>query len=128
MAVNELERRAQVLRSPEEVEAFLAAHPNAAVFKAGSCHRTDRALDTLAPVLGPRGDLAVGLIRVAESRAASQRLADLTGIKHQSPQILLLRDGMTVFARDNWDISGESVEEALKTHFGPRDSGSSPAS
>jgi bacillithiol system protein YtxJ len=124
MAANELELRAQVLRTPEEVEAFLAAHAQAAVFKAGSCHRTDRALETLAPILGPRGDLALGLIRVVECRAASQRLADLTGVQHQSPQILLLRDGKTVFARDNWEISAEAVAEALKTHFTPPDSGS----
>jgi len=117
MAGGDLERRAQLLRTAQEVEAFLAAHPDAALFKAGSCHLTDRALETLAPILGRRPDLPLGLIRVVEARSASQRLAELTGVRHQSPQVLLLRDGRPVFARDNWEISGQAVEEALRAHF-----------
>jgi bacillithiol system protein YtxJ len=127
----DLEGRAQILRSAQEVEAFLEAHPDAALFKAGNCHLTDRALETLAPILGPRVDIPFGLIRVVEARAASQRLAELTGVRHQSPQVLLLRDGRAVFARDNWDISGQALEEALKAHFHPQGDGagsSGPAS
>jgi bacillithiol system protein YtxJ len=120
MAPSDLEQRAQLLRTAEEVEAFLGAHPDAVLFKAGSCHRTDSALETLGPVLRAHPGLPVGLIRVVESRAASQHAAALSGVRHQSPQVLIFSGGKVVLARDNWEISGAAVEEALGTHVSPK--------
>jgi len=54
---------------------------------------------------------------VVESRPASQRLAELTGVRHASPQILLIRDGRVVHARDNWEISSAALREALGEFF-----------
>jgi bacillithiol system protein YtxJ len=118
MSKTELERRAQVLSTPEEVDGFLREHSECALFKAGSCHRTDAALDVVGPVLDRRPDLAVGLIRVTEARPASQRVAELTGVKHASPQILLIQGGQVAHARDNYAISAEALDEALSR---PRD-------
>jgi bacillithiol system protein YtxJ len=117
VAESQIERRAEILRTPEDVDAFLKAHPDAVLFKAGTCHRTDRAIETLDPLLGSRSDLALGLIHVVDARAASQRVSEATGVRHQSPQVLLLRRGRVVLARDNWDISTEALAEALTTHF-----------
>ncbi len=114
---SDLEQRALLLRTPDEVDAFLSAHPDAVLFKAGSCHRTERAIEMLGPVVGAYRHVPLGMIRVVESRAASQRAAVLTGVRHQSPQILVLQGGKVVLARDNWDISAEAVEEALRAHF-----------
>jgi bacillithiol system protein YtxJ len=117
MSAADLEARATTLRTVEEVEAFLREHADCALFKAGSCHLTASALDTIAPVLDLNPSLPLGLIRVVESRPASQRLAELTGVRHASPQILLIRDGRVVHARDNWDISSAALREALAEFF-----------
>jgi len=42
-------------------------------------------------------------------------VAALTGIEHESPQIILFRDGKHVFDRDNWDITAEALAEGMKT-------------
>jgi bacillithiol system protein YtxJ len=51
---------------------------------------------------------------VVESRPASNHVASMTGIEHESPQIILFRDGKNVFDRDNWDITAEAMAEGLK--------------
>jgi bacillithiol system protein YtxJ len=116
MPAKELEERAHVLGTPEDVETFIRQHKVCAIFKAGSCHLTTSALDTLARPLSQHPDLPLGLIRVVECRAASERVAELTGVRHASPQILLMREGLVVHARDNWDISADAMRSALEEH------------
>ena len=112
-----LKDRIQVLSSPDEVDAFLAKNPRAAIFKAGMCHKTPEAFKHVEAQLEPRDDLPLGLIRVVEARPASNRVAELTGITHESPQLLLFKEKEAVFHRDNWDITAEEIEAALETHF-----------
>jgi bacillithiol system protein YtxJ len=50
---------------------------------------------------------------VVEARPASNHVASLTGITHESPQFILFRGGKAVFDRDNWDITDEAVAEGL---------------
>ena len=117
MPSGQVEQRAHVLSTPEEVDAFLAQHPDCVLFKAGSCHRTDNALENLEAILGARTDIPVGLIRVVEARSASQRVAERTSVRHASPQVILIHAGRVVHARDNWDISRQAIEQALAEHF-----------
>jgi bacillithiol system protein YtxJ len=121
------EQRAQCLRTPEEAEAFLASHPDGVVFKAGGCHRTQDALDAVRPILDPRSDIPVALIRVIEARSASRRVAELTGVRHESPQVILLRAGRAVLAQDNWRVSAPELERAILEHFGPPPGGPAAA-
>lgn len=112
-----LKDRIQFLTSAAEVDAFLAANPNSALFKVGMCHKTQETFRHVEAQLGPREDVRLGMIRVIESRAASNHVAQLTGITHESPQLILFRDGRPVFDRDNWDITAEDIEAALQQHF-----------
>ncbi|TVR91290.1 MAG: thioredoxin family protein [Trueperaceae bacterium] len=98
------------LTTPEAVESFLAHHPTSVVFKAGTCHKTMQGFGNLQEFLEPRDDLMVGVIRVVEWRAASNLVAERTGIVHHSPQVIMFQDGSAVFDLDNWDITPESLE------------------
>jgi bacillithiol system protein YtxJ len=117
--VSSVKDRLRFLATAEDVDAFLEAHADSAVFKAGTCHKTQETFARVQEHLESRGDLALGVIRVVEARAASRRLADVTGIAHESPQIVLFRSGRPVFERNNWSITGESVAEALREFFSP---------
>ncbi len=110
-----LKDRISFLTSPAEVNAFLAENPTAAIFKVGNCHKTQETFTHVQEHLGPREDLKLGIIRVIESRSASNHVAALTGIEHESPQIILFKDGRNVFDRDNWDITAEAMAEGMKT-------------
>ena len=102
------------LSSPEDVEGFLSEYPTSVLFKAGTCHKTMQGFGVLSETLEPREDLMVGLIRVVEAREASNLVASKTGITHQSPQVILFRDGQPVFDVDNWDITSEVIDEGFK--------------
>ncbi len=109
-----LKDRISSLTSPQEVDSFLKENPKAAIFKAGLCHKTPETFVHVQAHLDPREDLKLGIIKVVESRSASNHVAALTGIEHESPQIILFKDGKNVFDRDNWDITAESMAEGLK--------------
>jgi bacillithiol system protein YtxJ len=109
-----LKDRISFLTSPAEVDDFLKANPTAAIFKAGVCHKTPETFVHVQAQLDPREDLKLGIIKVVESRPASNHVASMTGIEHESPQIILFRDGKNVFDRDNWDITAEAMAEGLK--------------
>ena len=97
------------LPEPKAVEAFLVKHPTSIIFKAGTCHKTMQGFGFLQEQLEQRPDLMVGLIRVVEARAASNLVAERTGIVHESPQVILFRDGEAVFDVDNWAITPEAL-------------------
>lgn len=102
------------LSSPEAVRSFLQQYPTSVIFKAGTCHKTMQGFGFLQEKLEPREDISVGLIRVVEAREASNLVADMTGIIHQSPQVVLFKDGKAVFDLDNWDITPEAIEAGFE--------------
>ena len=106
--------RVVLLTSPEDVEGFLTKYPNNMIFKAGTCHKTMQGFGYVQEKLENREDLMVGVIRVVEARPASNLVAEKTSIKHESPQVLLFKEGKVVFDADNWDITLEALAEGLK--------------
>ena len=101
------------LTSEDAVEGFLKEYPTSVIFKAGTCHKTMQGFGFLQEELQNREDLMVGLVRVVEARPASNLLAQKTGITHQSPQVILFKDGEAVFDADNWDITPETLEQGF---------------
>jgi bacillithiol system protein YtxJ len=112
-----LKDRIEFLTTPEQVDAFIKDHPAAAIFKAGTCHKTNEMFRHVQDQLEGREDMRLGIIRVVEARKASNRVEEMTGIRHESPQLVLFKDGKAVYDRDNWDITPESISEALESHF-----------
>jgi bacillithiol system protein YtxJ len=112
-----LKERLQFLTSAQQVDEFLKTNPQSVVFKAGTCHKTQETFAQVQPLLEARPDLPVAIIRVVEARAASNRMAELSGVRHQSPQFLLFSSGRAVFDRDNWEITGPAVADALEVHL-----------
>jgi bacillithiol system protein YtxJ len=104
-----LRDRIATLTDAADVDAFLSDHPTSVIFKAGTCHKTMQGFGFLQEKLEERPDLMVGLIRVVEHRPASNRIAELTGIVHHSPQVILFRDGEAVFDVDNWGITPDAL-------------------
>lgn len=112
-----MRERMHALTTPEEVEHFVHIHPIAAIFKAGSCHKTMQGWGNLERLLRERPQIPVGIIRVIEHRPASNRVAEITGITHHSPQVILFRDGQAIFDLDNWDITQENLEPLFSKHL-----------
>jgi bacillithiol system protein YtxJ len=114
-----LKDRMRFLTTAQEVDDFLAQNPQAVVFKAGTCHKTQETFSQVQPLLEARPELPLAVIRVVESRPASNRVAEVTGLRHESPQLILFKDGRPVFDRDNWDITAETFAAALGERLAP---------
>lgn len=105
----------QALQSPQEVDQFLKDHTLAAVFKAGTCHKTMQGFGVVETFL-KHHQLPVGFIRVVDWRPASNHVAELTGIIHHSPQFILFKDGTAVYEVNNWDITPEALAPVFQLH------------
>jgi bacillithiol system protein YtxJ len=54
------------------------------------------------------------LVEIQNARPVSAAVAETTGVEHQSPQVLLLRDGDVVWHTSHYRIRLEALEEAAE--------------
>lgn len=113
-----LHERMYELTEVDEVNEFLDHFSTCVIFKAGSCHKTMQTFGYVEEALDLREDLSLAFVRVIESRSASNHIAEITGIVHQSPQFILFVDGKAVYDVDNWNITPEALGTALGQHLG----------
>jgi monothiol bacilliredoxin len=61
-------------------------------------------------------DLKAVVIRVIESRRLSDAVAERLGVRHESPQALLIKDGRVVWHASHWSITSEALVAALRPY------------
>jgi bacillithiol system protein YtxJ len=61
---------------------------------------------------GEAGPL-VYVVKVIEARPVSNAVAERLNVQHQSPQIILVRGGAAVWSASHFNITAESMNEAL---------------
>ena len=61
----------------------------------------------------PRQDVDYMLVKVIESRPISLQIADDTGIKHESPQIMFLDQKAKVWSATHWAVTKEHITAVL---------------
>jgi bacillithiol system protein YtxJ len=57
--------------------------------------------------------LLCGTVLVIENRALSNAIAARFGVRHESPQALLIKDGRVLWHASHWSITSDSLNEAL---------------
>ena len=58
-------------------------------------------------------DAPVNLILVQDDRHISNELAARTGIRHESPQAIVLKDGEVVYHASHFDITADDIHAGL---------------
>lgn len=58
----------------------------------------------------------VNILVVQSARDVSRELANLTGVRHETPQVIVLRDGKAVWNASHFDVQAGAVTEALASH------------
>jgi bacillithiol system protein YtxJ len=58
----------------------------------------------------------VSLVVVQRARDVSKEIASRTGIRHESPQAIVLRNGQAVWSASHFDITAGAVEQAVREH------------
>lgn len=61
-------------------------------------------------------DGQVNLLEIQAAPQLSRELENLTGIRHESPQVILLRDGKAVWTASHFDVTADSVLRALESN------------
>lgn len=61
-----------------------------------------------------RFDNDVNLVVVQRARQISNEIESLTGITHESPQVIILRNGKPVWNASHWHITLQAVKEAFQ--------------
>jgi bacillithiol system protein YtxJ len=54
----------------------------------------------------------VSLIDVERQKGLADDVVSRTGIEHESPQVIVLRNGQPIYAASQWDITRENVARA----------------
>lgn len=72
------------------------------------CPISSRAYDEMSLVEGE-----IALIDVGEGRELTRSVQARTGVKHESPQVLILRDAKARWAASHGSITQEAVGEAI---------------
>lgn len=106
------------LTTIEEVDEFMNRFPTGAFFKAGACHKTMQGFGYVEQALNPYENIHVGFVRVIQSRPASNYIAEIMQVVHQSPQLILYINRKPVYDVDNWNITPEALKVALPRCLG----------
>ena len=81
-----------------------------AVFKhSTTCHVSSNAYRELEDYPGE-----VSLIEVQRARDLSSAIGERTGIPHESPQVIVLRNGRAVWHASHWNVTSAAVEQAMR--------------
>ena len=105
------------LHHADDVDRFLERWSLSIVFKAGTSDKTIDAWMVAQKALEPRVDLPVGVIRLPDDRAASDRASELAGIAHRSPQVILFQHARARFHLDEFAIVPDRLVPLLHEHL-----------
>jgi bacillithiol system protein YtxJ len=61
-------------------------------------------------------DGQVNILEVQSARDISRELANLTGIRHETPQVIVFRDGKAVWNASHFDVTAGEVAKAVQSH------------
>ncbi len=103
------------LQSQNDVEAVFQEE-TAILFKHSTrCPISAAAHREMDVFLERTPDAPVYLLDVNEMRDASQGVAQRTGIEHESPQVILLRQGRPAWHASRFEVKADALAEAART-------------
>lgn len=57
----------------------------------------------------------INLVVVQKARQISNEIAERTGIRHETPQAIVLKDGKVIYHASHYNITVEDIEENLES-------------
>ena len=59
-------------------------------------------------------DADINIVIVQKARNVSDAIAQKTGVRHESPQAIILKDGKVVYHAAHYDVTASDVESNIK--------------
>lgn len=60
-------------------------------------------------------DADINLVIIQNSRDVSNAIAKKTGVRHESPQAIVVKNGKVVYQASHYDVTASDVEKILKS-------------
>jgi bacillithiol system protein YtxJ len=107
--IRSLDELAEVLKASERQTVMFFKHSN-------TCGVSSRAFNEFRKYLqAPEGaQVRNCLIIIQSSRDVSDGLASLTGVRHESPQVIIVSEGLAVWHDSHLAIKSETLIEAVR--------------
>ena len=103
----------RTLAAPDDVETVFG-EPLALVFKhSSSCPVSSYAKHEVEDFIASRPGCPTYLVDVIRSRPLSRAIATRTGVTHESPQALVLRNGLVVWHGSHDEVTAEALRRAV---------------
>jgi bacillithiol system protein YtxJ len=102
--------RVQDKQSWERLIAESRKHPVLLFKHSNSCGISSRAYREMEQLD------RVNLLEVQSARELSREVAAITGVRHETPQVIVLKDGKAVWNASHYDVKASSVTEALQAN------------
>jgi bacillithiol system protein YtxJ len=101
------------LHSEEELHQFVQEPGKKLLFKhSTTCPISANAYKEFQAFIGIN-DMPSALVKVIEDRPVSNKIAEVFGIKHESPQIFLLENDSVKWNASHWNITKDAIEKAM---------------
>ena len=111
-----------ILQAPDQLDRVLDSSSERPVllFKHSfTCGISAEALDELVDHLNNRDhDLPVAMVTVQTHRDLSNAVSAKLGIRHETPQALLIKGGKVVWSASHFRVTSDSVAAAISQHLG----------
>ncbi|WLR50247.1 bacillithiol system redox-active protein YtxJ [Bacillus tianshenii] len=78
-----------------------------------TCPVSSEAYNEYEKFISEHEDVPTFFLHVQEARPLSNYIQEKYGVRHQSPQALLIEDGKVVWHDSHWRITTKSLEEAV---------------
>jgi bacillithiol system protein YtxJ len=104
------------LVNPEQLDDLIdrSRQRPVVIFKhSRACGTSAQAFDELQSLLHEGEAADVYLVDVLRHRSTSQAVASRFGIRHESPQVLVLRDGQVGWHGSHFRVTVEAIRQAL---------------
>ena len=94
--------------SLDDFVARLAGAPGVLFKHSNSCGVSSRAYSEMSRLPYP-----IGLVVVQQARAVSDEIENRWNIGHETPQVLIVRDGTVLWSASHFQVKAADVEAAL---------------
>jgi len=96
------------LSASNETPAFIFKHSTACPVSSEAYRQVAAYAERAAP-----DEPKVYLVKVIEERPVSNKIAEVLGVAHKSPQLILVKSGECVWTASHHGIRGERIREAI---------------
>jgi bacillithiol system protein YtxJ len=106
----ELQRREDLDQLIEQSKS----HPVLIFKHSTQCSVSDAAYDEFLKFTADAAEVPCGVVLVVENRDISDDIAARFGVRHQSPQAIVIEEGRPKWNASHWSITADALDRAVK--------------